>query len=133
MSDVVVRPLERDRFRIFIRGHELDVDQPIEDGGDDKAPTPTELLVASLASCVAFYAGRFLRRHELATDGLTVKCTPTMATDRPARVTSMDVRLAVPPGFPSERTAALLAVVGACTVHNTLMQPPAISISVDAL
>jgi uncharacterized OsmC-like protein len=77
MSDVVVRHLERDRFRIFVRGYELDVDQPIQDGGDDKAPTPTELPVSSLASCVAFDAGRFLRRYNLAADDLIVEWTPT--------------------------------------------------------
>jgi putative redox protein len=38
-------------------------DQPVAGGGQDTAVTPTELLIASLASCVAFYAGRFLLRH----------------------------------------------------------------------
>jgi uncharacterized OsmC-like protein len=37
------------------------VHQPMADGGQDGA-TPTELLVASLASCIAFYAGRCLLR-----------------------------------------------------------------------
>ena len=42
-----------DRFDINVRGHVLRVDQPRTDGGQDTAPTPTELFVASLASCVA--------------------------------------------------------------------------------
>jgi putative redox protein len=42
----------------------------------------------------------------------------------------MDLRLTLPREFPSERTAALLAVVEHCTVHNTLMQPPGISIRI---
>ena len=54
-----------DRFRIRVRGHEIDVDQPVGDGGEDTAPTPTELFVAGLASCVAFYARRYLARHGL--------------------------------------------------------------------
>lgn len=69
MSGLVVRHLEGDRFRVEIRGHAVEVDQPIEDGGDDKAPTPTELFAASLASCVGFYAERFLRRHDLPVEG----------------------------------------------------------------
>jgi organic hydroperoxide reductase OsmC/OhrA len=36
--------------------------------------TPTELFAASLAACVAFYAGRFLRRHGLTADWLRVDC-----------------------------------------------------------
>jgi uncharacterized OsmC-like protein len=125
---LVVRHLERDRLRIEIRGHHLDVDQPVEDGGDDKAPTPTELFAASLASCVGFYAERFLRRHDLPTEGLAVECSFRMASDRPARVVSIDVRVALPDGVPPERRPALRAVVEHCTVHNTLMQPPVVTI-----
>jgi uncharacterized OsmC-like protein len=40
-------------------------DQPTTAGGEDAAMTPVELLVASLGSCVAFYAGRYLARHGL--------------------------------------------------------------------
>ena len=43
-----------DRFGIEVRGNTLTVDQPADAGGEDTAPTPTELLVASLASCNAF-------------------------------------------------------------------------------
>jgi putative redox protein len=58
-----------DRFRIRGRGHEIDVDQPVGDGGEDTAPTPTELFVAGLASCVVFYARRYLARHGLSATG----------------------------------------------------------------
>ena len=75
MPDVTVRHEEGDRFRATIRGHQLVIDQPVEDGGTDAGPTPTELFVAGLASCVAFYAERYLRRHHLPVDGLAVDCT----------------------------------------------------------
>jgi uncharacterized OsmC-like protein len=61
-----------DQFDINVRGHLVRVDQPVKDGGEDTAPTPTELLIASLASCVAFYVRRYLARHDLPTDGLAV-------------------------------------------------------------
>ena len=50
---------EGDRFEIEIRQHVLSVDQTAAEGGEDTAPTPTELFVGSLASCVGFYARRF--------------------------------------------------------------------------
>jgi putative redox protein len=118
---------EGDRFRIGVRQHILHVDQPMDDGGTDVAPTPTELFVASLASCVAFYARRFLARHDLPTSGLVVTATFTMA-DRPARVGEINVAITVPTGVPDERRAALLAVASHCTVHNTLEQPPQVTI-----
>ena len=95
-----------DKFDINIRGHIITVDQPVKDGGDDTAPTPTELFIASLASCVAFYARRYLARHNLPTEGLAVEATFEMGS-RPARVSGINVRLIVPDGVPAERREAV--------------------------
>jgi hypothetical protein len=72
MPAVTVQHVDGDRFTIGIRDHLIAVDQPDIEGGEDTAPTPTELFVASLASCVAFYARRYLARHKLPTTGLRV-------------------------------------------------------------
>ena len=37
---------------VHARGHRLVVDEPVDDGGGDRGPVPTELLCASLASCL---------------------------------------------------------------------------------
>jgi uncharacterized OsmC-like protein len=97
-------------------------------GGQDAAPTPTELFVASLATCVAFYAGRYLTRHGCSRDGLAVSAGFDMAGDRPARVSSIRLVVRVPDSLPPERWPALRAVVSHCTVHNTLASPPAVVI-----
>lgn len=112
-----------DRFGIAVRGHTLTVDQPADAGGEDSAPTPTELLVASLASCVAFYARRYLARHGLPTHGLGVDAGFEMGA-HPARVSAVDVRLHLPDGVPESRRGPLLAVARHCTVHNTLEHAP---------
>jgi len=125
---VAVRYIDGDLYAISARGHEVLVDQPVADGGRDASATPTELLVASLASCVAFYAGRYLLRHRLDRTGLAVTAEFAMADDRPARVGAVRLRITVPGGVPPQRTDALLAVASHCTVHNTLRQHPDISI-----
>ena len=112
-----------DRFDIVVRGHHVLVDQPVDAGGEDRAPTPTELFVASLASCVAFYARRYLRRHGLPEDGLTVSAGYEMASG-PARVSALRMRITVPDGVPEERRTALLGFASHCTVHNTLANEP---------
>ena len=120
-----------DRFAAHVRGHTVVTDQPTVDGGSDAGPTPVELFVTSLATCVGHYAHRYLARHPIDPTGLAVTADFTMATDRPARVT--DVRLAITPpaGLPAEREAAFLAVASACTVHHTLDQPPVVTIRLD--
>jgi LmbE family N-acetylglucosaminyl deacetylase/uncharacterized OsmC-like protein len=116
-----------DQFEVGVRQHRLRVDQPVADGGEDSAPTPTELFVSSLAACVAHYARRFLARHDLPTTGLAVDATFTMAA-RPARVGAITLHLELPPGVPEEKRAALLAVASHCTVHNSLEAAPAVTI-----
>jgi uncharacterized OsmC-like protein len=133
MNAIHVHHVDADRFRVEVRGHELTVDQPLDDGGGDQGPTPTELFVAGLASCVAFYAGRYLRRHGLATDGLGVACEFGFATDRPARVSEVRLHVSLPDGFPEARRAGLQAVVEHCTVHNSIRQAPDVTIELDAL
>ncbi|WP_128378742.1 OsmC family protein [Streptomyces cavernae] len=120
-----------DAYAVDIRGHLLMVDQPTDAGGTDTAPTPTELFAASLATCVAFYAGRYLTRHGLPRDGLRVRTEFTMATDRPARIASVRIVVVPPPALSAQRHAAMLAVASHCTVHNTLHQPPEIGIELE--
>ncbi|QCB97468.1 OsmC family peroxiredoxin [Arthrobacter sp. PAMC25564] len=130
-SDVIqpVRVVHQggDRFDINVRGHIIRTDQPASDGGEDTGPTPTELFIASLAGCVAFYARRYLDRHNLPTDGLAVEAGFSMGS-RPARVARIEVRLTIPAGVPAERRGALLAVASHCTVHNSLITAPEISV-----
>jgi putative redox protein len=129
---IVVGHVAGDAYAITVRGHGVLVDQPVRDGGQDAAATPTELLVGALASCVAFYVGRYLQRHGLDRSGLAVSARFAMAEDRPARVGDVRLLISVPGGIPAQRRDALLAVASHCTVHNTLRQEPKISIELES-
>ncbi|HEY9389158.1 MAG TPA: OsmC family protein [Mycobacteriales bacterium] len=124
---VHVEYLDHEKLAIQVRQHHLVVDQPVDSEGDDTAPTPTELLVASLASCVGFYAHRYLTRHHLSSDGLAVDADFAIG-ERPTRVGQITVRITPPPSLPAEQRQAFLAVASHCTVHNTLHTPPAVTI-----
>jgi putative redox protein len=127
-EELRVRHLGNDRFAVDVRGHEITVDQPVDAGGEDTAPTPTELFVAGLASCVAFYARRFLERHDIDPAGLDVTAGYAIG-GRPARVTELALRITPPAALPPERRDAFLAVASHCTVHNTLADPPEVRIT----
>jgi putative redox protein len=126
---VEVSYLDGESYLATTRGQVVLADQPVAAGGADAAMTPVELMVASLGSCVAFYAGRYLERHGLDRGGLHVTTDFTMAADRPARVSEVRLRISVPGGIPPEREKGLLAVAAHCTVHNTLGHPPAVAIT----
>ncbi|GAA3655121.1 OsmC family protein [Streptomyces chitinivorans] len=130
MEKVAVALSGGDAYRISVRGHEFTVDQPPEAGGEGLGPTPVDLFVASLASCVGFYAGRYLARHGLPREGLRVETEYEMAAGRPARVGEVRLRVVLPQDIGETRTRALAAVVDHCTVHNSLRQPPRVDIGI---
>jgi putative redox protein len=113
-----------------VRDHTIYTDQPVEDGGADSAPTPTELFLAGFAGCVAFYAERYLRRHQLSTRDFAVSCEWTWA-DAPHRVGSIELTVEAP-GLPAAREEAFRRVIDHCTIHNTLRHPPEVGIRVLA-
>ena len=123
---ITVNYEDGDRLRVEIRGHELNTDQPHQDGGGDTAPTPTELFLGGLAACVAFYAERFLSRHGLTVKGLKVSCDYWWA-ENPHRVGNVELTVDAP-GLPAANRAAFERVIDHCTVHNTLRQPPEIQV-----
>ena len=120
-----------DLLRIEVRGHAVVTDQPVEDGGDDIAPTPTELFVASVAACVGYYAERFLRRNGMATDGLTVAADYAWA-ESPHRVGAIDLQVDAP-GLTAGKRDAFSRVIEHCTVHNSLQHPPEVRVQVAAV
>ncbi|HET6309656.1 MAG TPA: OsmC family protein [Candidatus Nitrosotalea sp.] len=117
-----------DRLLMTVRGHELYSDQPVDSGGEDTAATPTEMFLAGLAGCIAFYAERFLRRNGLTTEGLAVTCDYTWA-ENPHRVGQVNLAVEVP-GLTVEKREAFTRVVQHCTLHNTLLRPPAVQLRV---
>ncbi|MCX2951439.1 OsmC family protein [Lentzea sp. NEAU-D7] len=123
---VQVRHVQGDEYAVLLRAHEVHTDQP----GSDQGMSPVELFAASLATCVAHYAGSYLHRHSLPREGLTVVAEYGMAADRPPRIGRIRITVDPAQALEPRRRQALQAVVDHCTVHNTLRQPPEIEIRV---
>ena len=54
------------------RGHELAVDEPLESGGTDSGPMPTELFCAALASCFCLAVGHVAAKRSVELPDLRV-------------------------------------------------------------
>lgn len=115
------------RFNATIRGHAVVMDQPVAAGGGDVAPSPLELLGASLGGCIALYVHHFCAARGIADDELRVEVTAEAAR-QPYRIGRFAVRLTLPASLPAEYHAAIERVVKTCPVHNTLLHPPEIGL-----
>lgn len=106
-------------------------DQPVSGGGEDSAPAPFDVFLASLAACAGIYALGFCQARKLPTDGLRVRqLVETDPTSHlPSRVT---LEVTPPVGFPEKSLSALLKAVELCKVKKTMASPPEFDVRATA-
>jgi uncharacterized OsmC-like protein len=117
------------RFAIEARGHRVVSDQPEANKGQDQGMTPPELMLASLGSCVAYYAVEFLKFRGLPTEGLTVSVKAQKVL-KPARMDQFELEIETREPLDAKYLDGLVKYASQCLVHNTLMHPPEISVRV---
>jgi putative redox protein len=116
---------------ISLRGHQVLTDQPERAGGTDTAPTPLELLGASLAGCVALYVHRHCEARGLEAEDLEVEVRPFWR-ENPGRVGRYEVIVHLPEGIPPSFHAGIEEVARSCPVHHTLTAGPEITVQLAA-
>ena len=118
------------QFEIRAREHAILSDQPAENGGYDEGMTPPELMLASLGSCAAFYAAQYLRSRKLAMEGTRVRVTADKVKDPAARLDNFQIEVLTTVPLSDEHRAGVERAVHHCLIHNTLLQPPKISLEI---
>jgi uncharacterized OsmC-like protein len=105
-------------------------DQPVTDGGQDAGPSPVELFVGSIASCIGYFVGQFCARHDIPQEGLSVEAEWSM-TENPHRVGQVDISIHLPHRLTAELKDRLLKVAHGCTVHQSLTLAPTVGIRLN--
>ncbi len=103
---------------VEIREHRLVVDEPVDAGGTDSGPQPTELLAASLASCTTITLVMYADRKGWDVGAVETAVEYTSGTpDTPPKFRT---QITVPSELSDEQREKLLVVAGKCPVHKTL-------------
>ena len=119
-------------FAAQVGSHRIVTDQPIRSGGDDRGPSPVELLGASLGSCIALYVQQFCQVRGLPYEGLRVEVEQSGAAN-PNRVGRFVARVILAYELPEQYTAMLERVAQSCPAHNTLTLGADVSVVVSQL
>jgi uncharacterized OsmC-like protein len=127
--EVQVEHIGAVQFEIKARHHTIACDQPEALGGFDEGMTPPELLLSALASCAAYYAVAYLKKKGLTAPGTRVSVTADKVPN-PARMDNFQIALSVPIDLSEEHRAGLEQAVHHCLIHNTLLHPPAIGLTI---
>jgi putative redox protein len=106
------------KHAVQVRQHRLLADETVDTGGDDSAPSPQELLAASLASCTAVTMEMYARRKGWDIGGVEVEAEYTPAERGCPTRFSLTLRL--PAELTEEQVERLRVIAAKCPVHRTL-------------
>jgi Predicted redox protein, regulator of disulfide bond formation len=110
------------------RGFSVHSDQPIIDGGDNAAPSPFELFLASIGMCAGFYIVSFCQSRSIPTDNMSMTQT-VVRNDQTHIVEKVMIDINLPPDFPEKYKAAVIKTAQSCSVKKFLDAPPEIQIN----
>jgi ribosomal protein S12 methylthiotransferase accessory factor len=98
-------------------------DQPAAAGGDNTAPSPFELFLASLGTCAGFYVQSFCQQRGIDMAGIELR--QSMEWDaRTHLIGLIRIEIVLPAAFPEKYRAAVVQAAQLCTVKKHLETPP---------
>jgi putative redox protein len=112
------RRIDNFKHAIVVRDHTVLADEPRENGGLDEAPSPQELLAASLASCTAITMEMYAERKGWELGSVEVECDYTPAER--GCPTRFELILHLPAELSDEQVSKLRVIAAKCPIHRTL-------------
>jgi putative redox protein len=107
-------------------GHTIRIDEPAAAGGSDTGPSPTRLVAASLAGCIAVTIEMYADRKGWDVGPVEVDVDVEYRDHAPL---SFAVALRLPERLSEEQRERLLAIARKCPVHELLAGETAVTIA----
>ncbi len=118
------------RVDALVGNHHISTDQPRVAGGDDSAPAPFSLFLASLGTCAGLYVLSFCQARGIDPTGISL--TQRSETDPETRVLrAVDIDIHVPESFPAQYRDALIRAASSCAVKKAIAAQPEFRIAVS--
>jgi ribosomal protein S12 methylthiotransferase accessory factor len=111
------------RVEARLREFSILTDQPVQAGGENAAPSPFDLFLASLATCAGYYVLAFCRERKIPTEGITL--VQRMERGPKSKLIEMvRIEIILPAGFPDKYKDAVIKAADQCAVKAHLAFPP---------
>lgn len=113
--------------------HEFVFDQPHGvPGGEDRGPSPLDVMVLSVAACAHYFASAFLFARGHATEAVSVEVESEKDRVPVARIGRLTLKVRLPAGLSERDIAGVERAIKACPAYGTLRHPPTVEITVEA-
>lgn len=121
--DIQVRFAGGRRVEATFKGRTIAADQPVARGGNDSAPAPFDLFLASLATCSGYYVYDFCLNRDIPIDDVGL-ILHTTRDDETRMLTDVSIEIVLPEVFPTKYEKAVIRAVDHCAVKRHLVRPP---------
>lgn len=109
-------------------GFSILTDQPLQGGGDNSAPAPFDLFLASLGTCAGIYVLGFCQQRGLPTEGIELIQRHEYNMEK-RMIGRISIDIVVPPEFPEKYREALVHTASLCAVKKHIQDPPEFEIT----
>lgn len=109
-----------------IGAHTVHTDQPVANGGEDSAPSPFDLFLASLGTCAGIFVQGFCAARGIPTANIRIVERTQHAED--GTLSGIELELQLPSDFPERYRTAVQTVIEQCSVKKAIAAQPTISV-----
>lgn len=108
----------------------IPTDQTRKSGGDESAPEPYNLFLASIGTCAGYYVLAFCEARGIPVEGITL-IQRHRFSDPGHLLERVELEIVLPPGFPEKYHAAVIRAADTCGVRKAIAAGPEISAKVS--
>ena len=125
-KEIVIRLPGGRRVDASVGAHLVRTDQPRDNGGQDAAPSPFDLFLASLGTCAGIFIQGFCAGREIPYQDIVIR--ETVDFDAQGTLRTVRLNIEVPPSFPQHYRDALLRVVDGCSAKRAIAAQPSFEV-----
>lgn len=128
--DIKIEFADNKKVNAIINNFVIETDQPEAFGGNNSAPAPFDLFLASIATCAGIYVKMFCDNRNLPTDKIEI----TQTVDYNKETTLPDkisINIKLPADFPEKYKDAVVKVAEKCKVKQTIASNPDFEINLN--
>jgi putative redox protein len=107
------------KVNAVIHDFTVKTDQPIRAGGENSAPSPFALFLASLATCAGYYVKAFCDQRSIPSDKITLTMNHEVNSSTHL-ISKIVIEIIVPHDFPEKYDVAVINAASVCTVKRHL-------------
>ncbi len=109
-------------------GFTIETDFVKSDGGEESAPTPYSLFLASIGTCAGAFVLDFC--HSRSIDTRDIKIQLQYCRSEKTHLTEqINLCIDLPKGFPEKYKSAVIKAADLCTVKRNILTPPRFNIT----